>query len=167
MRDWVARWKLRGCAAVGRSPQVLGRVFVHGPGRVTLGNGVVFDALAAPVELRTHAPGAEIVIGDGVRIESGASIEAVESVRIGARSRIGRFAKVMDNHFHPLLGDRHARPDSGPVRIGADADIGARAVVLAAAQVGNGSRVRAGAVLTRKLPVPDGATATGIPAVLD
>ena len=33
--------------------------------------------------------GAEIVIGDGARVEGGASIEATRSVRIGARARAG------------------------------------------------------------------------------
>jgi acetyltransferase-like isoleucine patch superfamily enzyme len=163
----VARWRLRGCAVVGASPTVLGRVFVHGPGRVIVGDGVIFDASSAPIELRTHEASAEIVIGDGVRIDSGVSIEAVQSVQIGPRATLRRFSKVMDNHFHPLVGDRHQRPESGPVRIGAGAEIGARAVVLSASRMGEGARLRAGAVLTRKLPVPDGATAGGLPAVLD
>ncbi|MFL5433374.1 MAG: acyltransferase [Myxococcales bacterium] len=162
-----SRWKLRRCARVGSSPSVRGRVSIVGPGSVQVGDDVLLDGAWAPIELKTFDPDSQIVLGDRVRIESGTSIEAVASVRIGAGARLGTFSKVMDNHFHSLAGDRHVRPSSDPVEIGEGAAIGDRAVLLAGANVGAGALVRAGAVVGRRLPVPAGAVASGHPSRLE
>ena len=45
LRSPLARWDLRRCAHVGRSVRVLGRVWVRGRGRITIGDGVVVLAL--------------------------------------------------------------------------------------------------------------------------
>ncbi|MFL5444931.1 MAG: acyltransferase [Myxococcales bacterium] len=162
-----SRWKLRRCARAGSSPRVRGRVSIVGPGSVQVGDDVLLDGAWAPIELKTFDPDSQIVLGDRVRIESGTSIEAVASVRIGAGARLGTFSKVMDNHFHSLAGDRHVRPSSDPVEIGEGAAIGDRAVLLAGANVGAGALVRAGAVVGRRLPVPAGAVASGHPSRLE
>jgi serine acetyltransferase len=162
-----ARWKLRGCSEVGGSTRVRGRVWVHGRGTVRLGAGVMLDGAHHPIELHALDPSSEIVIGDGVFIEGGTSIEAVVSVRVGARTHLGSFSRLMDNHFHPLVGDRHWRPASAPVTVGEDVEIGPRALLLSGANVGNAATIRAGAVITRRLPVPPGATACGLPAVIE
>jgi acetyltransferase-like isoleucine patch superfamily enzyme len=167
IREAIARFKLRRCAHVGRAPEVRGRILVVGPGAVHVGDRVVLDASWAPIELKTFDQASCIVIGDGARIESGTSIEAVESVRIGAGVKLGAFCKAMDNHFHPISGDRHARPASEPVVIAEGAVIGDRAVLLAGAQIGSRAVVRPGAVVGRRLPVPDGAIASGHPAALE
>jgi acetyltransferase-like isoleucine patch superfamily enzyme len=163
----LSRWKLRRCARIGRSPSVRGRVFVLGPGSILVGDDVVLDAAWAPIELKTFEPGSQIVLGDRVRVESGTSIEAVAAVRIGKGVRLGTFSKVMDNQFHPLAGDRHARPPSQPVEIGDGAAIGDRAVLLAGARIGAGAIVRPAAVVGRRLPVPARAVASGSPARLE
>lgn len=148
-----ARYELRGCASVGRAPRASGRVWIHGDGMVHVGNDVFLDAENAPIELYSW-PGAEIVIGDDVHIEGGTSIEATESVVVGARSRLGPFCRVMDSHFHPLVGDRNVRPASHPVVIEADVALGSRSIVLAGAHVERGASVEAGTVVRR----PPGAT---------
>jgi acetyltransferase-like isoleucine patch superfamily enzyme len=156
------RLRLRRLAHGGRRAVVLGVVIVRGAGRVTFGDDVRLDALQAAIDL--HAgPGAEIVVEKGVVIEAGCSIEAMASVRIGAGARIGPFAKIMDNQFHPLEGDRRQRPASQPVVIGAGATIGPRAVILPGALVGRDARVGAAAVVSRR--VPDGAEVHGFPLV--
>jgi acetyltransferase-like isoleucine patch superfamily enzyme len=162
----LTRWKLRRCARVGAGTMARGRIWVHGRGAVKIGKGVVLDGSHHPIELHALERDAVIEIGDGARIEGGASIEAVMSVTVGADTRIGSFARVMDNHFHPLVGDRHWRPPSSPVRVGAKVEIGARAILLAGAQVEDHATVRAGTVLTRKTRVPAGRTACGAPAVV-
>jgi acetyltransferase-like isoleucine patch superfamily enzyme len=159
-------WKLRRCAQAGGGALVLGRVWIRGKGKVRIGEGVVLDGRYVPIELHALEPASEIVLGDGVRVDGGVSIEAVVSVRIGARTRLGAFSKVIDNHFHPLLGNRHARPPSVPVVVGADAEIGPRAVLLAGVQVGDGATVGPASVITRRTAVPPGRTARGMPAVL-
>jgi len=167
LRSVRSRWKLRRCTRVGRAPIVSGRVWVRGPGNIRIGDGVVFDGSAFPIELHTLEPDSEIVIGDGAVIEGGTSIEAVIAVHVGDRARLGSFSKLMDNHFHSMVGDRHRRPPSAPVVVGPGAEIGPKAVLLAGAQVGAGAIVRAGTVLTRRVQVPPGRVARGIPAVLE
>src|SRR5262249_34578981 len=159
------RVKLRRCAAVGRGVRAKGRIWIHGPGIVRLGDGVVLDGELAAIELKACDPDSEIVLGDGVEVGPGTSIESVVSVSIGARTRLGCFVKVMDNNFHPLTGDRLKRPPSMPVRIGEEAEIGDRAILLAGSQVGSRARVWPAAVLSRRTPVPEGGTAKGVPAV--
>lgn len=141
-----SRLKLRRCARVGRSPSVAGRLWIHGPGRVEIGDRVRLGSAVAPVELNA-GPGARIVIGSDARIEGGTCIEAQEAVSIGDGSHVGGFARVIDNHFHRVQGDRRERPPSMPVQIGAGASIGWRAVVLPGAQVPAGAVVPPGGVV--------------------
>ncbi len=115
-------------------------------------------ARAAAIELHAHL-GGEIVIEDGVVIEDGTSIEATRSVRIGARTRIAPFCKIIDNHFHRTTGDRNERPDAAPVTIGADVTIGAHAVILPGAEIGERATVGPGSVVSQHLPA--GATFPG------
>lgn len=160
-------WKLRRCAAVGRGSEARGRIWIHGRGSVRIGDGVLLDGSRSPIELHALDTGSVIVIEDGVHIAGGASIEAVLSVTVGARTRIGSFARLMDNHFHSLVGDRHRRPPSAPVRVGRDVEIGARAILLAGAEIGDGATVGPGAVITRRLRVAPGERASGVPAVVE
>jgi acetyltransferase-like isoleucine patch superfamily enzyme len=137
---------------LGRDVQVEGRVWLPGPGRVRIGNGVRLVATRSAIELRAHE-GGEIVIEDGVVIEDGTSIEATSSVRIGARTHIGAFCKIMDNHFHSPIGDhRLERPRPVPVLVGPDVILGPRAVLLPGAEVGAGALLGPASVLSFKLP---------------
>ena len=167
IRELPTRWKLRRCQLAGWSIHARGRIWIRGRGTVRLGEGVILDAAHYPIELHAVESGSEIVIGDGVHICGGTSIEAVQRVEIGARSRLGAFTKLMDNHFHAVRGDRHARPPSAPVRVGEGVEIGGRAILTAGAQIGSGATIRPGTVITRRLRVPPGATARGAPAVIE
>lgn len=149
-----SRLRLRRCARVGRSPSVTGRVWIHGAGVVRIGDRVRIEATQAPVEL--HAgPGAELSIGDDVTIRSGASIEALLSVRIGDRSWIDGYARILDNHFHMVLGDRQTQPQSSMVVVGPDSTVGWRAILLPGTCIPGGAVVPAGRVVrgTKMAPV--------------
>jgi acetyltransferase-like isoleucine patch superfamily enzyme len=147
----VARYKLRACASMGLSPRVRGRLWIHGDGEVRVGDRVFFDAAAAPIELYPWA-GASIVIGDDSYIAGGTSIEATSSITLGARTRLGGFCKLMDNNFHPLVGDRHLRPAPRPVVVEADVVLGPRTIVLAGTRVERGAHIDAGTVIKRAQP---------------
>jgi acetyltransferase-like isoleucine patch superfamily enzyme len=123
----------------------VGRIWIYGPGAVRIGNRVRLDASNAPIELHV-GPGAEIVLGDDVEIQGGASIEALQSVQVGDGCRIGARCKVIDNAFHQL-GNRSQRPPSAPVVIGAGATLGSDVIVLPGARVPHGSVVARGAVV--------------------
>ncbi len=166
LEELSSSWKLRRCASVGPGARATGLIWIHGPGVVQLGARVVLDASRAPIQLKTFTPESRIILGDDVVVESGTSIEAVLSVEVGARTRLGCFSKLMDNNFHPLTGNRLERPPSAPVLIGEDVEIGVRAILLAGAHVGSGATVRAGTVITRRLRVPERGIAQGLPAVL-
>lgn len=145
------------------TPALDPRIWLHGGGRLELGDRVAFGVGTAPIELHIAA-GAVLTVGDDVCIDGGVSIEAAKDVRIGARARLGTFSKVMDNHFHSASGCRQERPPSAPVVIEEDVDIGPRAILLPGAQIGCGSRVAAGTVVTRR--VPPASFVSGVPAVV-
>src|SRR4029079_10828483 len=132
----------------------LGRVWIHGEGEVFVDEDVIFDARWAPIEIHA-AKGARILLGRGARIDSGASLEALASITVGAGATLGAFCKVMDNHFHQIDRD-HRVPPSRPVTIGAGAIVGERAILLPGASIANGASVPPGAVITRRF----GASAT-------
>jgi acetyltransferase-like isoleucine patch superfamily enzyme len=153
-----SRLRLWRCTEVGRAPSVVGRVWIHGAGSVRLGHRVRVEAGQAPVEL--HAgPGAELVIGDDVVLGAGSSIEALQSVTVGDRCRVGGFARIMDNHFHAVRGDRQERPSSVPVVIGPDVDVGWRAIILPGAHVARGTTIEAGRIVRASSAVAAGAMA--------
>jgi acetyltransferase-like isoleucine patch superfamily enzyme len=160
LEEAVARAKLRSCAHVGSSPRVLGRVWIHGGGSVRIGNRVLLDGRRAPIELHCSR-GAEIVFGDDVTVEGGTSLEAQALIAVGNGCRLGSFTKVLDNHFHPVKGDRHQRPQSVKVIIEDGAEIGTRAILLPGAHIEKGARIGAGAVISRR--VPPGVTVAGQP----
>ena len=140
-----------------------GKVWVHGRGRVYVGNDVRFVGSPTPIELHAIKDESEIHIGDGVVIEPGVSIECDHSVRIESGSRIGAYVKMMDTHFHEL-GDRSTRPEAIELVIGAGSVVGARAILLAGSALGAGAMVAPGTVVTRRIPA--GASVEGLPARL-
>jgi acetyltransferase-like isoleucine patch superfamily enzyme len=141
---------LRGRGRIGAGTEVHGRVYVHGEGRIELGERVILDGRACPIELHA-SEGALIVIGDDVVIDAGASIEARERVQIGRGCRLGRFCKILDNDFHPLRGDRHEAPSSKPVTIEDEVVVGAMAVLLPGAYVERGVTIGPSKVITRRV----------------
>jgi maltose O-acetyltransferase len=147
----MACWRLQllGRAQVGRRVSVEGRLWVHGGGRICLGDRVRLEAGAAPIELHALRRG-EIAIGPDAVIGGGTSIEAVQAVSIGAGARLGAFCKVLDNHFHAVGGDRSRPQGSSPVVIGDGAVVGDRAILLPGARVAAGQVVPPGAVLRGK-----------------
>lgn len=146
----TTRLKLWRVARVGAGVRVLGRVHIHGGGRITLGDGVTLDGRALPVELHAE-PGAELTVGDGVTFEPGASVEAQQRVDIGPGCRLGRLSKVIDNHFHPVSGNRHHRPTSKPVVLEANVTLGPHAIVLPGAHLEANVTLGPGVVVSRRV----------------
>ncbi|MEM8792222.1 MAG: acetyltransferase [Pseudomonadota bacterium] len=122
-------------AASGKSPMSITHPRAWLPEGTPLGDGSVVLAGAC------ISPGA--AIGAHVLIGAGAII--------GHDCQIGDFVSVMPG-----------ATVSGDTRLGEGAMIGANATVLQGRTVGDWAQIGAGAVVTKD--VPDGATATGIPA---
>jgi UDP-3-O-[3-hydroxymyristoyl] glucosamine N-acyltransferase len=159
-RRWEARYVLRRCSVVGKEVRVKGRVWIHGGGRIVLGDRVVLDASCAPIELHALA-GGEILIGNDAFIEGGTSIESVQCVSIGDRAHLGMFCKVMDTHFHSLTRDR-AMPASHAVVIEPDVTLGVYTIVVAAG-IERGAFVPPRSIVRRRVQAP--ATRRVVPAL--
>jgi acetyltransferase-like isoleucine patch superfamily enzyme len=154
--------KLTRCKNVGRGTRVLGRVWIRGQGEVHLGENVVLDGRTVPIELHARLPNSRIIVGDGVHIEGGTSIEAEDCVRIGRGCHLGAYVKIIDNHFHPIRGNRHSRPASSPVNLDENVIVEARAVILPGTWLMPDVRVCQGSVVSRRIPA--GTTVSGVPA---
>lgn len=160
---------------VGAGVRLLGLPYIHGPGRVVLGDRVVLTSDRRGTALGTRGPvilnamhgDARIVIGDDTGV-SGAVICAGALVEIGRRCLLGADVMIFDTDFHPLEPDgrRFARPDfattSRPVRIGDDVFIGTRSTIGKGVTIGAGSVIGAGSLVTSDIPA--GVIAAGVPA---
>ncbi len=153
-------YKLRDCASVGTGARVAGRVWIYGEGRIVIGERVFLDGSRAPIEIVPER-GAEIVIGNDVVLEGGSSIVSTNSVIIGARSHVGMFCKIMDNHFHQL-GNRAERPKGHALVVEEDVRLGPYAILTAGAHVGRGAIVESRSVVGRT--IEPGAVVRGNPA---
>ena len=136
-------------------------------GQIELGNNILVNSRAGsnvagilhPTTLATLTNQSKIVIGDDTGI-SGASIVAKQKISIGKRVLIGAGACIWDTDFHPLDADlrrKHSTRDakSGPIEIGDDVFIGARALILKEVSIGARAVIAAGAVVTRDVKPDD------------
>ncbi len=143
------RFRLQG-RAFTHVPGVMGRwPQLTGTGTMSLGPGVVFRSFRTPVRLEA-GHGAELTVGPGVFINDGVNIFAARRVAIGAHTKIGDGAVVYDTDFHPVDPGRGIPVE--PVTIGRNVWIGARAMVLAGAQVGDHAVIAAGSVVRGTVP---------------
>jgi hypothetical protein len=86
---------------------------------------------------------------------SGAVLCAGLSIEIGEGTLIGSGAMIIDNDFHALEADGwrvEYRSNARPIKIGREAFIGARAVILKGVTIGDRAVIGAGAVVTRDVP---------------
>jgi acetyltransferase-like isoleucine patch superfamily enzyme len=108
-----------------------------------------------PVVMCVADDGGVIEIGDDVGM-SGCSINAREKIYIGHRVLIGSGALIFDNDAHPInpTNRRYAKEDikSRPIIIHDDTFIGARAIIMKGVEIGEGSIVAAGSVVTKSVP---------------
>lgn len=148
MSALLSRLKLWRCAKVGARVRVRGQVYVVGGGHIEVGDDVLIDGRLVPVELNVGRQGT-LVVGERCVLEGGSSIEVQERVELGPGCRLRAFAKVMDNHFHPVAGVRHARPESKPVKLEAEVEVGPRAIVLPGAWLEREVHLGPGVVIGR------------------
>jgi acetyltransferase-like isoleucine patch superfamily enzyme len=171
---WKIYLRLRG-VSTGKALVVIGRPGINRKrgSTIRLGNHVTLcsSGMANPVaeggrcRLATLAPGAELILHDGVGMSS-TLICCAARVEIGDGTQIGGGAMILDTDFHPRSenGDWLTDPAAvaKPVRIGKNCFIGARAIILKGVTIGNGAVIGAGAVVTKD--VPEGAVMVGNPA---
>lgn len=106
--------------------------------------------------------GGNLSVGKDCFINRDAFIDLLGDVDIGDRTHIGPGAMILTSTHAPRSDDRVGEVRSAPVSIGRDVWVGARAVVLPGARIGDGVTIAAGSVVVRDcLP---GLTYLGIPA---
>ena len=104
----------------------------------------------------TRTEEAKIEIGNNVGI-SGATIYARKKITIGDNTLIGGNVKILDNDFHPIEVearnlDIKEKIGTRKIKIGKDCFIGANSLILKGVEIGDGSVVGAGSVVTGKFP---------------
>ncbi|MBL8910330.1 MAG: acyltransferase [Archangium sp.] len=151
---------LRGVQEVGEGVRTLERPRIDNQGFLSIGAHTLLRSVNVPVELATSA-GARLSIGADCSINYGVSIGCTESIRVGARCRLGPYVMIVDTAFHELL-DRSKRPPSQPVVIEDDVWIGAKASIMPGVRIGRGSVVGTAAVVTKD--VPPFSVVAGVPA---
>jgi acyl carrier protein len=120
---------LRGATRIGPEVRVFGWPRVACEGELIIGRGAVFVSSPAPIELIV-ARGASLVIGDGVVVESGATLRAHGRIRVEQCARIGAGCVVDDDG-----------PQDGQITIAQGAWIEDGAVLLAGTRVPAGGKV--------------------------
>jgi acetyltransferase-like isoleucine patch superfamily enzyme len=132
---------------------------------VRLGNNVTLREFAwLQLTSRLDAPGESIEIGDNTYIGPRSTLGAAAPLRIGSRCQIGANVSFVAE-AHLFEGDQQIF-DQGVSRrgitVGDDCWFGNNAVVLDGVEIGHGSVVGAGAVVTKSIPPKS--VAVGVPA---
>ena len=110
-----------------------------------------------PVVLRTLQPGAELRIGNRVRM-SGTTICAAERVVVGDRCLIGANVTIVDTDFHSLDASIRSTPEdsrsarTNAVEIGKGVFIGGGSYILKGVRIGDRAVIGAASVVTRDVP---------------
>lgn len=145
----------------GKEIKILGKISVHGSGKIKIGNSVTINSSAASnptsgfdkTYLRTEPPGI-IQIGNHVGISS-ANITAFNSVTIEDYVMIGSGVKIWDTDFHSVNFDnRITNTDivSKPILIKRGAFVGACSIILKGVTIGERAVIGAGSVVTKNIP---------------
>lgn len=160
VRDAWSRRHLASCTQVGQRARVDGAPHIRVLGRLTIGDD--FELRSRPVQSHlVVGEGAELRIGNGVQFAMGAAVSCQGKIEIADNVRFGAFCMIMDSDFH-VAGDSEIAPEPKPIRIGANARLGHRVVVLPGSTIGAGAVVAAGSVVSGD--VPPGACVAGNPA---
>ena len=113
--------------------------------------------------VQIFASNAEIVIGNGTKINGNTHLIALNKIEIGEFCNIAQGVIIRDNDGHKLSTDGSAPAmHCLPVSIGNHCWLGQRAMVLKGVTIGSGVVIAAGAVVTRD--VEQRALAAGVPA---
>jgi maltose O-acetyltransferase len=127
---------------------------------VALDNGVVLlftDASQTGMSPR-------VIIGENVYVNRYTVIDASSHLEIGRDTMIGPHCYITDHDHGFSVGERPGHTDlvMAPTKIGERCWLGAAVIVLKGVEIGAGTVVAAGAVVTRSLP--EGVVAAGVPA---
>ena len=168
-RLWLHRFAVRNRQVeFGRNLRLIGRpiLAVAPDATLRIGHDVTLISLAEGnlVGLSKRCsigvePRAKLTIGDGCGF-SGVSIYCALEISIGRHLTCGGNVCIWDTDFHPLDPEARRRNDHAaiqrrPVLIGDDVFLGANALVLKGARIGDRAIVAAGSVVTGTIPADE------------
>lgn len=154
LRGWLAACPSPDPAAFARFGEgswIVPPAEVEGAARIEIGAGVVVLEQAS---LRV-APGARLVLGDGVRLAPFATIHVTHEVVVGDHVSTSDHVAICDSWApvrDPVPGAPPIGPGSGAVRIGAGAYLGWGSFVSPGVTVGEHAYVGEGAVVLEDVP---------------
>lgn len=159
------------CPRLEGIPELLQPAMILGPGRVTIGERVIFGWHRSPgfhtgsIYVEAGRPESEVSIGDGTLFNNDAVIRSEgPGIAVGRDGLFGTGVQIFDSDFHHL--DRALRRSgthpTAAVEIGDDVWVGSNAMVLKGVTIGNAAVVAAASVVTRD--VPAGVLVGGNPA---
>lgn len=113
--------------------------------------------------VQVFAQNAEIIIGNGTKINGTTQIVALNKIEIGDDCYIAQGVIIRDNDGHKLSDDE-TPPEMNclPVKIGNHCWLGQRAMVLKGASIADNVVIAAGAIVTKD--IEQGTLAGGVPA---
>jgi acetyltransferase-like isoleucine patch superfamily enzyme len=148
------------CAAVGAGFHMEHLPYIHGSGKIVLGDHVSFGGKPAFIFGNRGQATPEVVIGDHTFIGHNTSFVVSSSVRVGKHCLLAGEVRISDYDGHPIDAERRRAGEPAPVEstrpvvIGDDVWIGNNAIILKGVHIGDRSIVGAGAVVARDVP-PD------------
>lgn len=160
-------WRLGHTKGVSLANRVIvyGRpdIYLQG-GQIKIGDNVTLRSVArgfqgamyGPVQLIANRPGAEIIIGQGSRL-NGCCVAAWKRVVIGKYCLIAANTSIIDAHGHSSVDEdcfnRHCTQDQ-PAEVVIDdyVWIGMNCIITKGVHIGRASIVAAGSVVTKDVP---------------
>lgn len=148
------------CISVGEGFQMETLPYIHGHGRILLGNHVAFGGKPIIIFGNRGETEPEISIGDNTFIGHMVQFSCSKSIKIGRHCLLAEGVQLLDYDGHPLDAEQRRAgvptPASQirPVVLGDDVWVGTRAAILKGVTVGDRSVIGAGAVVRQSVP-PD------------
>jgi acetyltransferase-like isoleucine patch superfamily enzyme len=153
-------WRLRG-ARIGARSRISAECEASWLAGITLGERVVLER---GVVLKLVDRGATLRIADNAFVGRGSVLDVSQGLAIGEGTLIAPGCFVTDHNHGIAPGEAIWKQPcvARPVRIGANAWLGAKAVVLPGVSIGDGAVVAAGAVVTKDVAANE--IVAGVPA---
>ena len=154
----AARQSVRATLRGHRGAYLQPGVTIKGPGEVILHPGARIRR-----DARIYVgPDARLEVHPGGIIGTRATVNVETELVVGSGCEISWDVDIMDTDFHTIVGPNGPRVRSQPIHLGRGVLVGARAIILKGADVGEGAVIAAGAVVTGR--VAAGTLVAGNPA---